>query len=190
VVLKAAVAGQALVSLAALIPITQAAAEENSWRPDLVALDESGNRNIPNYMFGPGRTAGGHFQITDTNWRHYAPLLDIDLAKYPNAMSATEQLQGQVAGRMYAETGYMPWVPYNSQLRRHLEISGPSTAQAIRAPSPPTAQVDARPHDWDVFPDEAPEEQQPPASPTANAVQQTSDEVAADSHQASLEGKE
>jgi hypothetical protein len=70
---------------------------------------ESGNRNIPNYRYDPTHTAGGYFQITDTNWQHYAPQIGIDLKQYPNAMSAPENLQGQVAGKMYAETGIMPW---------------------------------------------------------------------------------
>jgi hypothetical protein len=51
------------------------------WKPQLVANDESSDRNIRNYRFDPRHTAGGHFQITDANWRHYAPLVDIDLNK-------------------------------------------------------------------------------------------------------------
>ena len=101
--------------------LSSALAQE--WKPQLVARDESADRNIPNLRFDPRHTAGGHFQITDTNWRHYAPLVDIDLNKWPNAMSAPEQLQGQVAGRMWAEQRYMPWVPYNPRLRRDLRTA-------------------------------------------------------------------
>jgi type IV secretion system protein VirB1 len=56
--------------------------------------------------------------------------------------------------------------------------TGGTLAKAVEAPR----------HDWDVFPDEAPDEQQSQASPTVGAVQPTatSDEVASDSHRASL----
>lgn len=82
---------------------------ENTPAGQQIIGAESGNRNIPNFRFDPTHTAGGYFQITDTNWRHYAPLVGIDISKFPNAMSAPENLQGQVAGKMYAETGIMPW---------------------------------------------------------------------------------
>lgn len=112
----------ALSGLAAAYASSVASAQPaQDWRQDLVALDESAGRNIPNWRFDRTHSAGGYYQITDTNWRYYAPLLDIDLSKYPNALSAPEQLQGQVAGRMYADTGYMPWLPYNARLRRDLD---------------------------------------------------------------------
>lgn len=104
----------------------------HEWKPQLVARDESADRNIPNFRFDSRHTASGHFQITDSNWRHYAPLLGIDLGVWPNAMSAPEQLQGQVAGRMWAENGYMPWVPYNARLRRDL---GTPRADHTRRPA-------------------------------------------------------
>lgn len=87
----------------------------------LVAQDESGGRNVPNFKYGDGRhTAGGYWQITDTNWRAYAPLVDIDIQKRPNALSATPDEQGQVAGIMRAKLGCLPWVPYNARLRADL----------------------------------------------------------------------
>jgi hypothetical protein len=82
---------------------------ETSLTGQRISGAESGNRNIPNYRYDPTHTAGGYFQITDTNWQHYAPQIGIDLKQYPNAMSAPENLQGQVAGKMYSETGIMPW---------------------------------------------------------------------------------
>jgi hypothetical protein len=98
---------------------------------DLVAQDESGHRNIPNYRYDVQHTAAGHWQITDTNWRIFAPLVDIDLAKWPNALSAPEQLQGQVAGIMRARLGCLPWVPYNARLRR--DLGEPRAAYVISA---------------------------------------------------------
>jgi hypothetical protein len=70
------------------LPLPSALAQQ--WKPQLVANDESADRNIPSYRFDARHTAGGHFQITDSNWRHYAPLLGIDLGMWPNAMSAPE----------------------------------------------------------------------------------------------------
>jgi hypothetical protein len=107
--------------LVGLIALGVSAAAHAQLCPlDLVAQDESGHRNIPNYRYDATHTAAGYWQITDTNWRHYAPLVDIDLAKWPNALSAPEQLQGQVAGIMRAQRGCLPWVPYNARLRADL----------------------------------------------------------------------
>jgi hypothetical protein len=165
-------------ALAALLAATCAptmvlAQPATEWQPQLVALAESGNRNIPNYRFDATHTAGGHFQITDTNWLHYAPRLDIDIGKWPNAMSAPEQLQGQVAGLMYAETGYMPWVPYNARLRRDFSnvrvlsaAADPNSPPGRSGNVPPTSGArsppasEAKPPDWDVFPDNQPSSQQ------------------------------
>jgi hypothetical protein len=126
----------------ALLPV---AARAQLCPLDLVAQDESGHRNIPNYRYDPHHTAGGHWQITDTNWRHFAPMVDVDLAKWPNALSAPEQLQGQVAGIMRARLGCLPWVPHNARLRADLGspraayIAGVHVRSAppvIAAPSP------------------------------------------------------
>jgi hypothetical protein len=159
----------ALLAASCTVPAAMAQPAE-TWRPQLVALDESGNRNIPNYRLDAGHTAMGRFQITTTNWLHYAPLLGIDVSLYPNAMSASEQLQGQVAGKMYAETGYMPWAPYNSRLRRDLNsarvVSASSNTVSPRAQTqadprggdiPPGS--GAKPTDWNVFPDDQPSQQ-------------------------------
>lgn len=91
---------------------------------DIVSQDESGHRNIPNYRYDAHHTAGGHWQITDTNWRIYAPMVEVDIRKWPNALSAPEQLQGQVAGIMKARLGCLPWVPYNARPRVHLAAGG------------------------------------------------------------------
>jgi hypothetical protein len=128
----------------ALLPV---AARAQLCPLDIVAQDESGHRNIPNYRYDAHHTAGGHWQITDTNWRHFAPMVDVNLAKWPNALSAPEQLQGQVAGIMRARLGCLPWVPYNPRLRADLGSPRASAMphnpthktaphQAIIAPSP------------------------------------------------------
>jgi hypothetical protein len=94
---------------------------------EMISGSESGHRNIPNYQFDPTHTAGGHYQITDTNWQHYAPTVGIDLKQWPNALSAPEQLQGQVAGKMYAETGIMPWAG-NPVIARATGVHAPGTS--------------------------------------------------------------
>lgn len=124
------------VSYAPMIAVAQTAFE---WQPHLVAMDESGNRNIPNFRFDARHTAGGHWQITDENWRRFAPAVGIDLNKWPNALSAPEQLQGQVAGKMWAVLRYLPWAPYNPRLRRDLEMRSINRDTPIRSPAPPAA---------------------------------------------------
>lgn len=103
----------------------------------IVAQDESGHRNQPNYFYDAQHTAGGHYQITDTNWRYYAPLVDVNIRKWPNALSAPEQIQGQVAGIMKAKLGCLPWAPYNPTLRRHLGITYNVPSPKPTVPSPP-----------------------------------------------------
>src|ERR1700752_5173576 len=103
--------------IVSFLALSGAVAQE--WRPQLVARDESDDRKIPNFRFDSRHTSGGPFQISDTNWRAEAPVLGIDLNVYPNALSAPEQLQGQVAGRMWAKYRYMPWVCCNARLRQH-----------------------------------------------------------------------
>ena len=164
----------------AIIGASPLAAEEFAKTPAgvLIAQYESdGGRNIPNFRFDPAHTAGGHFQITDTNWRIYAPLLGIDVNAYPNAMSAPEQLQGQVAGKMWAEQGFMPWTCCNKQLRDHLaQQPQPQPVKVRRAnesPERPASALPATPapHAWDVYPDESDEQQQPATTAVADAAQ-------------------
>ena len=123
--------------IVSFLALSGAVAQE--WRPQLVARDESDDRNIPNFRFDSRHTSGGHFQISDTNWRAEAPVLGIDLNVYPNALSAPEQLQGQVAGRMWAKYRYMPWVCCNARLRQHLRAG---VAEPAQQPTPtPAAQA-------------------------------------------------
>jgi hypothetical protein len=55
-------------------------------------------------------TASGYFQITDTNWKAYAPLAGIDTNVFPTAMSDGNYAdQAMVALLMYNKFGLMPW---------------------------------------------------------------------------------
>ena len=77
-----------------------------------VAHRESGDRNVMNYMNSTNPelyTASGYYQITDTNWRAYAPNVGIDTSTYPTAMSASKQDQGKVFLYMYRHLGLTPW---------------------------------------------------------------------------------
>ena len=100
---------------------------------DLISHYESGNQNVPNYRFGPGYTAQGYYQITNTNWSAYAPLVGIDTSTYPNAMSAPQGLQAQVAGYLLTQTpaGISNWANYNSQLASALSSAGLQTSGQV-----------------------------------------------------------
>jgi hypothetical protein len=64
---------------------------------DTLIMAESNGRNIPNVTdSGPG-PGGGYFQIKDNTWSIYAKRAGIDLAKFPDAMSAPYTIQKQVA---------------------------------------------------------------------------------------------
>jgi hypothetical protein len=64
---------------------------------DTLIMAESNGRNIPNVTdSGPG-PGGGYFQIKDNTWSIYARRAGIDLAKFPDAMSAPYAIQKQVA---------------------------------------------------------------------------------------------
>jgi hypothetical protein len=149
---------------AAIASASPLCAEEFSETPQgelIMRYESAGGRNIPNFRFDPIHTAGGRFQITDTNWLHYAKQLSIDTDRYPNAMSAPEQLQGQVAGKMWAEQGFMPWDCCNAQFREHLK-QRPELLKVRRRtgdkPHGPVSEAPVQakaespePHNWNVF---------------------------------------
>jgi hypothetical protein len=67
----------------------------------IVSKYESPKGDVPNYRYDAGHTAGGYFQITDTNWRNLAPKLGIDLAKYPHALGSPKELQLKAYQALY-----------------------------------------------------------------------------------------
>lgn len=96
---------------------------------DLIAHHESGGRNIKQQVvpegggFNPsvGRvtgpsTASGPWQITNTTWRKRAPREIVQ--QYPTAISAPVEVQRKVAAKMFRETGFQDWEPYNASLRK------------------------------------------------------------------------
>ena len=99
----------------------------------LISQYESGNQNIPNYKYGPGFTAQGYYQITNTNWRNVAPILGIDTSVYPNAMSAPQDVQAQVATYLLTQTpaGISNWSNYNPRLASALNAAGMQTSGTV-----------------------------------------------------------
>jgi len=100
---------------------------------DLISLYESNNRNVVNYKFGPRYTAQGYYQITNTNWNSYAPLVGIDTSVYPNAMSAPQDMQAKVAAYLLTQTpgGISNWANYNPQLAAALSAAGMQTSGQV-----------------------------------------------------------
>jgi len=123
---------------------------------DLIAQHESGGRNIKQQIVpakggynpsvgrvtGPS-TASGPWQITNSTWRKRAPRDTTQ--KYPTAISAPVEVQRTVAGKIYRETGFQDWAPYNASLRKAIahgeQPQGQDPYDAIvKAASPETAQ--------------------------------------------------
>lgn len=107
----------------------------------LISQYESGNQNIVNYKFGQltpqglPQTAQGYYQITDQNWNNVAPLLGIDTSLYPNARSAPQSVQAQVATYLLTQTpaGISNWSNYNANLTAALSAAGLQTSGPVGA---------------------------------------------------------
>lgn len=87
---------------------------------DVESQYESGGRNVPNYRYDSGHTAGGYHQITNSTWRDFAPQAGVSLAAYPTAMSAPKNIQDAVAEKIPPER----WLDYNPRLARALGVTG------------------------------------------------------------------
>jgi hypothetical protein len=85
---------------------------------DALARIESSNRNVYSTtdpdVAGPGTRSQGYFQINTPTWRDFAARAGIDLAKYPNAMSAPRDIQATVAS-------VIPLARFGPRTRRMLE---------------------------------------------------------------------
>lgn len=93
---------------------------------DLIRQYESGGQNIINYKNkeDPKKyTAGGPYQILDSNWLKYGPKVGIDTKKFPTAISAKDDApQRKVAKYILENTpeGIHNWTDYNDRLRAAL----------------------------------------------------------------------
>ncbi len=113
---------------------------------DLIAQHESGGRNIKQQIVPAGggynpsvgkvtgpSTAGGPWQITNTTWNKRAPREITQ--KYPTAMSAPVEVQRDVARKIFNETGFNDWAPYNASLRQAIARGDqPKTKQSAQDP--------------------------------------------------------
>lgn len=109
--------------------------------------DASGDPAKLNWHFDSHHTAGGLYQITDENWRAYAPRVGIDTKQFPTAVSTAtlgpdqaKALQRKVAKLMYDEHGFAPWAPFNPRLRKMInwqgEVRDPVTGQLVQSGTP------------------------------------------------------
>jgi hypothetical protein len=88
------------------------AQRDRSWDADLPRIlrgETGGQGDVPNWRYDPRHTASGYIQITDTNWRRFAPKLGIDVQRYPTAMAAPESWQLAVGKLMHRMYGIAPW---------------------------------------------------------------------------------
>lgn len=81
---------------------------------------ESGGRNVFNYMYDALHTASGYFQITNSTWRRYAPLVTGALERGTAAINYSFETQRDVADQILKHEGVGPWANYNSRLRAYL----------------------------------------------------------------------
>lgn len=106
---------------------------------NLISQYESGNQNKVNYLYGQltpqglPQTAQGYYQITNENWNNIAPVLGINTSVYPNAMSAPQSVQAQVASYLLTQTpaGISNWSNYNPQLAAALAAAGMQTSGPV-----------------------------------------------------------
>jgi hypothetical protein len=88
------------------------AQRDRAWDADLPRImrgETGGQGDVPNWRYDPRHTASGYIQITDTNWRVFAPKLGIDTQRYPTAMSAPGSWQLAVGKLMHRMFGLAPW---------------------------------------------------------------------------------
>lgn len=76
---------------------------------EIIEALESRGRNVPNYKYGPGFSASGHYQIINETWRRWAQGAGIDIRQYPRAIDAPKEVQRKVAAYGYSKEGFRPW---------------------------------------------------------------------------------
>lgn len=104
---------------------------------DTIEKYESGGRNIHQRLVDPRvSSAQGFYQITNTTWRGAAPAAGVDLAQYPNAMSAPKEVQARVAtelirrDRAAGRSGFSDWAPFNPALAAALRSGENRTSRS------------------------------------------------------------
>jgi len=101
---------------------------------DVIEQRESGGRNVPNYKYGPGFTASGHYQMINATWRRWAKDAGVDISQYPRAMDAPKEVQRVVAQHGFDTEGWKPWAA--SEPGRRQEAKPVATLRKDGAPGP------------------------------------------------------
>ena len=113
------------------VPNAGAQMADNSAALGLIARDESGGRNIPNYRFDAGHTASGPLQITDTTWNRYAPSVGAPPLQYPaSPKDRPVSEQYKVGGAIFNKEGFAPWANFNPKLAADLKLSPEAQQQS------------------------------------------------------------
>jgi len=101
---------------------------------DIIEQRESGGKNVPNYKYGPGFTASGHYQMINATWRRWARDAGIDVSQYPTAMSAPKEVQRAVAEHGFKTEGFRPWEATKHLVGQEAKYGGPQTTAKTAAP--------------------------------------------------------
>src|SRR4051794_36793071 len=105
---------------------------------DIIEQAESGGRNVPNYKYGPGFTASGHYQMINATWRRWADAAGIDISKYPRAIDAPKEVQRAVAAQGFKMEGFRPWEATKHLVGQEKDYSIGAVPSAPKAASPGT----------------------------------------------------
>jgi uncharacterized protein (TIGR02594 family) len=106
---------------------------------DLIERKESGGKNVPNYKYGPGFSASGHFQMINATWQRWAKAAGIDISQYPRAIDAPYEVQRQVAAHGFKTEGFKPWEATKDLVGQEANYTagdGGALASTGTAPSP------------------------------------------------------
>lgn len=95
----------------------------------IIEQKESGGRNVPNYKYGPGFTASGHFQMINSTWQRWARAAGIDISKYPRAIDAPYDVQRAVAAQGFKMEGFKPWLATKHLVGQENDYSAEPQAQ-------------------------------------------------------------
>jgi len=110
---------------------------------DAIRQRESGGRNVNTEIAGadgkPASTASGYYQIIDNTWKDGAKLAGVDVAKYPRAIDAPEDVQRSVARAIYQRDGATPWAAsapgrgVAARIPGAFDVAGQTAAPAVTA---------------------------------------------------------
>jgi len=136
---------------------------------DIIEQRESGGKNVPNYKYGPGFTASGHYQMINATWRRWAKDAGIDISQYPRAIDAPKEVQRAVAAHGFQKEGFKPW-----EATKHL------VGQEAKYSRDPTAVVPPRRPDGAPGPRDAPSAPATPQQGMLSSIYEPFEKLAAE----------